>query len=133
MLAHVVMTRLNATNATHLYDPALKPKVEHIVSICEACQRTKFPGTGFGELPPRNALLLPWSEVAVGLIGPWKITVATQAIEFRALSCIDTVTDLAEISCINNKTSEYIAMKFENDWLASQISPSRMLYTRQWR
>ena len=68
MLSHVGMTRLNATIATHLYHPTLKARVEHIVSICEACQHTKLPGTGFGELPPRNALLLPWSEVAVELI-----------------------------------------------------------------
>ena len=93
--------------------------MEHIVSICEACQCKRLPGTGFGELPPtRNALLLPWSEVAVDLIGLLKITVAAQVIEFRALTCIDTVTNLAEISRINNKTSEYISMKFENDWLA---------------
>ena len=108
MLAHVGMTRLNATIATHFYHPTLKARVEHIVRVCEACQRTKLPGTGFGELPPRNALLLPWSEVAVDLIGPWKITVAAQTIEFRALTCIDTVTNLAEISRITNKTSEFI-------------------------
>jgi hypothetical protein len=37
MLSHVGMTRLNATIATHLYHPTLKARVEHIVSICEAC------------------------------------------------------------------------------------------------
>ena len=128
MLAHVGMTRLNATIATHFYHPTLKARVEHIVRVCEACQRTKLPGTGFGELPPRNALLLPWSEVAVDLIGPWKITVAAQTIEFRALTCIDTVTNLAEISRIINKTSEYIAMKFENDWLARYPRPERCIH-----
>ena len=94
----------------------------------QPCQRKKLPGTGFGELPPRNALLLPWSEVAVDLIGPWKITVAAQAIEFRALTCIDTVTNLAEISRINNKTSEYIAMKFENDWLERYLRPEGCIH-----
>ena len=84
MLAHVVgMTRFNATIATHFYHPTSKARVEHIVTVCEACQRTKLPGTGFGELPPRNALLLPWSEVAVDLIGPWKITVATNLHTYR--------------------------------------------------
>ena len=47
---------------------------------------TKLPGAGFSELPPRNTLLLQWSEVTVDLVGPWKITVAAQAIEFRALT-----------------------------------------------
>ena len=33
MLAHVVLTRLNASISTHFYDPTLKARVEHIVSI----------------------------------------------------------------------------------------------------
>ena len=57
-----------------------------------------------------------------------KITVAAQAIEFRALTCIDTVTNLAEISRINKKKSEYIAMKFENDWLARYPRPERCIH-----
>ena len=35
MLAHVGMT------VTHFYHPTLKATVEHIVSICEACQNVK--------------------------------------------------------------------------------------------
>ena len=61
--------------------------MEHIVSICEACQSVQnYLVLVFGELPPRNALLLQWSEVTVDSIFPWKITVAAQAIEFRALT-----------------------------------------------
>ena len=36
-----------------------------------------------------------------GFIGPWKITVAAQAIEFSALTYVDTGTNLAEISRLN--------------------------------
>ncbi len=113
MLAHVGMTRLNATIATHFCPPTLKARVEHIVRVCEACQRTKLPGTGFGELPPRNALFLPWSEVTVDLIGPWKITVATQAIEFRALTCIDMVTRYPRPECcIHDNGGEFTDAPF---------------------
>jgi hypothetical protein len=60
---------------------------KYIVSICEACQNIiNYLVLVFGELPPRNALLLQCSEVTIDLIGPWKITVAAQAIEFRALT-----------------------------------------------
>ena len=38
-----------------------------------------------------------------------------KAIKFRTLTSVNTVTNLPEISHINNKASEYIAMKFEND------------------
>ena len=61
--------------------------MEHIASIYETCQNVQnYLMLGFGELPPRNALLLQWSEVTVDLIGPWKITVTAQMIEFRALT-----------------------------------------------
>jgi hypothetical protein len=52
----------------------------------------------------------------VDFIGPWKITVTAQVIEFHAPTWVNTVTNLPEISRINNKTSECIAMKFANNW-----------------
>ena len=55
---------------------------------------------------------------------------AAQAIEFRALTLVNTVTSLADISRINKKTSEYIAMKFENDWawLDKYLLPERCIH-----
>jgi len=59
--------------------------VEHIASIYETRQNVQnYLVLGFGELPPRNALLLQCSEVTVDFIGPRKITVTAQAIEFHA-------------------------------------------------
>ena len=40
---------------------------------------------------------------------------------------IHTVTNLPEISPINNKISEFIAMKFENDWLDRYLRPERCI------
>ena len=72
---------------TFFYYPPLKARVEHIASIFETCQNVQnYLALGFGELPPRNAWLLQCSEVTVDFIGLWKITMATQAIEFRALN-----------------------------------------------
>lgn len=76
MLAHVCMTRINVTISTPFYHPTLKASVEHTVSICEVCQHTKLPCAGYGEIPHRNALSLPWAVVAVDSIDPWKIIVA---------------------------------------------------------
>ena len=67
------------------YYPPLKARVEHIGSIYETCQNVQnYLMLGFGELSPRNALLLQCSEVTVDFIGPWKITVTAQAIEFHS-------------------------------------------------
>jgi hypothetical protein len=40
---------------------------------------------------------MAWTEVAVGTIGPWKIEVQGQALEFCTLTCIDTVMKLTEL------------------------------------
>ena len=46
---------------------------------------------------------------------------------FQALTCIDAVTNLAEVIRINNKTSAHISMLFENNWLARYPRPSRCI------
>jgi hypothetical protein len=64
----------------------------------------------------------------VDFIGPWKITLTAQAIEFHAPTWVNTVTNLPEIPHINNKTSEYIAMKFKNDWLDGYLRPEGCIH-----
>ena len=92
--------------------------MDRIVQECSICQKYKLAGPGYGQLPPRNAPLIPWDEVAVDLIGPWNIKMNNQEFIFNALTCIDPVTNLAELIRISNKSSAYVAMKFENNWLA---------------
>jgi hypothetical protein len=36
---------------------------------------------------------------------------------FDALTCIDPVTNIIEIICMESKMAEYIAMTMENNWL----------------
>ena len=67
--------------------------IEIIIQSCDVCQRTKLSGPGYGQLPPRDALITPWFEVAVDLIGPWNVTISSRVFTFQALTCIDTVTD----------------------------------------
>ena len=51
-------------------------------------------------------------------VGPWQVTIGPQVLSFQALTCIDTVTNLAENIRINNKSSALNSMLFENHWLA---------------
>ncbi len=57
-----------------------------------------------GLLPECNLTNTPWYEVAIDLIGPW--TAKTDAFngEFYALICIDTTTNIIELSCIDTKS-----------------------------
>jgi hypothetical protein len=66
---------------------------------------------------------MPWTEVAVDTIGPWKIEVQGHALEFCALTCIDTVTNLTELIRLDNMTMNHVMMKFENNWLARYPRP----------
>ena len=128
VLNHVGMTRLHLTIATHFYHPQLRFVVNTVVRECTICQRYKLAGPGYGKLPPREANLAPWDEVAVDLIGIWKIEINGQQLEFNALTCIDPVTNLTELIRINNRTSAHVAMKFENEWLSRYPRPLRCVH-----
>jgi hypothetical protein len=42
---------------------------------CKDCQKHKLAGHGYGLLPKREVGTAPWEEVAINLIGPWKVKV----------------------------------------------------------
>jgi transposase InsO family protein len=123
ILTHVGITRLYETMSTHFYHRDLRTRIESVVKSCDACQRYKLPGRSYGELPPREAQLVPWQEVAVDLIGPWSIEVHGQDLTFFALSMIDTVTTLPELARLMNKKSAHVGLQFENTWLARYPRP----------
>ena len=118
ILSHVGMTRLYNTISVHFNHLSLNHRIENIIQSCDICQRTKLPGPGYGLLPPHEALITPWFEVAVDLIRPLNITINARIFMLQALTCIDTVNNLAEVIQIENKTSTHISMLFENNWLA---------------
>jgi hypothetical protein len=95
-LGHCGIVRMYDTIRAHCYHPQLKHRIEAF--NCDACQRHKLLGARYGELPPREAPLLPWDEVAADLIGAWKVEVLQgQEIEFNALTSIDPVTNLVKM------------------------------------
>ena len=53
-------------------------------------------------MPERELRVAPWEEVAIDLIGPWTIKVHGKNVEFNALTCIDTASNLAELTRIYN-------------------------------
>ena len=104
------------------YHPALRKKIEAFT--CDACQRYKVDGRGFGHLPARDVRAAPWEQVDTDLIGPWKVQTRTGRIyEFSALTSIDRVTGLAELIRIENKTSEHVTSKFDESWLSRYPRP----------
>lgn len=50
--------------------------------------------------------------------------------EFNALTCIDSVTNLVELIHIDNKMSRHVAQQFENVWLSRYPRPNRCIHDR---
>ena len=74
--------------------------------------------------------IAPWEEVAIDLIGPWQVKVNGRNVEFNALTCIDTASNLVELIRIDNKTSSHIRSKFEQAWLARYPRPTRCVHDK---
>lgn len=132
VLGHCGIQRLKDTVQTRFYIPgkSLQAICTGIVNNCpEECQKRKRANKQYGHLPPRQANLLPWNEVAVDLIGPWTLTLSDKTkLTFRALTCIDPVTNLMEAIRIRNKTSKHVAEQFANSWLARYPRPMRCIF-----
>jgi hypothetical protein len=109
-----------------LWNQNLKRRIDTL--NCEVCERYKLQGAGYGELPPREALIAPWSETHVDLIGPWVIKVNGVDVEFNALTSIDPVLNLVELIRVDSKTSAHIRDKFQQSWLSRYPWPVRCVH-----
>ena len=127
VLGHCGTTRLYDSIRARFYHPRLSVICKEY-QCPDNCWRHKFNGRGIGHLAAREANAAPWQEIAVDLIGPWKITINETELTFKALTIIDPVTNLIEIVRINNKTSENIAQQLSNVWLSRYPWPSRCIH-----
>ena len=70
ILGHPGNKRMRLTLQARYYHPELRRHIDRF--SCEACQRHKLDGRGFGLLPERSiSSEQPWQNVAIDLIGPW--------------------------------------------------------------
>lgn len=126
VLGHPGSRRLRDTLKARYFHPELRKFCENF--LCDICQREKLPGAGYGFLPERELNAEPWTEVAVDLIGPWKIEVNGQEVELNALTCIDTTTNLVELTRIDDKSATHIRDKFTQAWLCRYPFPQRCVH-----
>ena len=47
---------------------------------------------------------------------------------FQALTIIDTITNLVELICMDNEIAAYVALCFENAWLAQYPKPTKCIH-----
>ena len=129
VLGHIGISRMISSISNHLFIPGLKAKVEELVASCDSCQRNKHPGPGYGEVPPRDDVSVPWEEIAVDCIGPWRIPVAPFGdLTFKALTVVDTCTTLLEIVRVDDNSAQHAAHKLGLCWLSRYPRPSRCIF-----
>jgi hypothetical protein len=75
LTGHGGITRVRSCIESFFWFPNLRVAVEDHISTCDACQRLKDVGPVQSEARPRNETSVPWSDVAVDLIGTWKVQV----------------------------------------------------------
>lgn len=97
---------------------------------CEHRLRHMLQGRGCGLFPGREMLISPWEEVPIDLIGLWKDKVHRKAVEFNALACIDTASNLVELIRFDNKTARHIRDKFYQLWLSRYPRPIHCVHDK---
>ena len=115
VMGHPGERRITESLRQRYHNPALYQHIEQLK--CSDCQRYKITGRGYRLLPKREVQIAPWEEVAIDLIGHWEVKVNSQKVEFNALTCIDTASNLVELIRIDNKTARHVRNKFTQCWL----------------
>jgi hypothetical protein len=72
-MGHPGEKRLQETLNQRYYHPRLCYHIDKLK--CKDCQKYKLDGCGYGLLPKQEVRIAPCEEVAINLIGPWKVKV----------------------------------------------------------
>ncbi len=112
----------------HYHHPKMLYHIDRLK--CKDCQKYKLAGRGYGLLPKQEVRIAPWEEVTINLIGPWKVKVNAQQVEFNTLTCIDMGSNLVELIRIDNKTAKHIDDKFTQSWLCRYPRLVRCLHDK---
>jgi transposase InsO family protein len=128
VLGHPGERRLMDTIKQRYHHPQLRRHIDNL--NCQDCQKYKMTNREYGLLPEREVRIAPWEEVAVDMIGPWDIKVNGRIVQFKALTCIDTVTNLVELTRADSKLSNHISDKFTQCWLSRYPRPVRCVHDK---
>ena len=129
VLGHVGSNRLIQTLTAFFYIPDLQSKVNEYISKCDSCQRNKAQARGYGHLPPRVDISIPWEEIAIDTIGPWTLDVpGVGRLQIKALTVVDTCTTLSELVRVENGTAAHAGFKLEQCWLSRYPRPLRCIH-----
>jgi hypothetical protein len=76
VMEHPGEKRLQETFNQSYHHPRLRYHIEKLK--CKYFQKYKLEGRDYGLLPKQEVRIAPWEEVAIDLIGSWKVKVNGQ-------------------------------------------------------
>ena len=125
LLGHAeAATKLEKTVRRHFSHPNIGVEAKRLIAGCDLCKRMKPSILNYGELPLRDIEhVVPWQQVHVDMIGPWKLKINKTNLEVKALTCIEPVLNLLEIYRTNDKKGLTVAKAFENGYLSRYPRP----------
>jgi hypothetical protein len=128
VMGHPGEKRLGESLRQCYYHPPLCQHIEQLKG--QDYQKYKIQGHGYRLLPKREVCIAPWEEVTIDLIGPWEVKVNSRTVEFNALTCIDTASNLVELIRVDDKTATHIHDKFTYCWLCHYPQPIRCVHDK---
>jgi hypothetical protein len=130
-LLHPGLNRTEESIRQHLTWPTLRDDVRNHVSRCAICQKNKKQTKKYGQLPAKDADVVPWERLCVDLIGEYKIArKGRKKLTMKAVTMIDPATGWFEIVRYEDKRAITIANIIEQTWLSRYPWPTLITYDR---
>ena len=112
------VVQLEALTRHHFWHGNPRGEIWNQFSACDTCSKMKKNCPKKGQLAPCDVPSILWLEAHVDLIGSWELKSESVTAEFWAMTIVDPVTDLIEITWVTLTKSAKNARTFKNAWLA---------------
>jgi len=150
-LQHPGRDKLEKTLSAVMYWKGMSRDIEKFTKHCKRCQLGKRRKRKYAQLPPKTAVITPWQQVCVDLIGPYTVKGKDKTcVEFMCMTMIDPATGWFEVvelptvavyrefkkakgeiehveDEILDRTSACISQLFNKTWLSRYPRPAEVL------
>ena len=114
----------------------MKNDIQQFVKKCPTCQMTKRNKSKYGHLPAKDAEAVPWNQLCVDLVGPYKIPInspnkAWKKKNFDSPWCVTMIvptTSCFKMVEIDNTAPMDIANIIEMSWLNRYSKPIKLTF-----
>ena len=106
-LQHPGTDRMEGTIGAVMYWHGMSAQIRRLCKTCPRCQKGKARKRKYGQLPPKDAIVVPWQTLHCDLIGPTTIKSKDGTeMDFMCLTMIDAATGWFEIVELPNRMIE---------------------------